>query len=99
MKDINRNELKERLINQISLFGDGKDYFETRDINELLNWIDELMASRKAAKLPSDYEINLEAFRLKPNSRNLEDNIARNNWIWGAKWMKGIAGNDSADIS
>lgn len=42
-----RNILKEKLIEQISLFGDGKDEFETRDINELLNWIDELEAQVK----------------------------------------------------
>ena len=44
---MDRQLLKEKLIEQISLFGDGKDEFETRDINELLNWIDELELNAK----------------------------------------------------
>jgi hypothetical protein len=37
-----RMELRKKIVEIISDFGDGELEFETRDITELINWIDEL---------------------------------------------------------
>ena len=66
-------------------------------ILELENQVKKLSLNLPVMRsLPSDGEIEKAAFERKPNSRKLDDNIARNNWIFGAQWMRALAeGNDA----
>ena len=39
---MNRDEIREKIIDDISQFGCGEMSFETKDIEQLIHWIDEL---------------------------------------------------------
>ena len=67
---MDRNILKEKLNGQISEFGDGKDEFETSEINELLNWIGELEA--KVKEFSSKQDVGGSPFRVYPQCMNLD---------------------------
>lgn len=49
---MNRDKLRSRIIDKISNFGDGELEFETRDIEELINWIDELQSKLSNLTIP-----------------------------------------------
>lgn len=60
----------------------------TRVANE---WV-----KRIVSPLPTDEEIDEAAHEHRPLSKSLDHNIGRNNWIWGAKWMRAKVQGDDA---
>lgn len=40
----------------------------------------------KTIVFPTKKDIEAQSFIHRPNSKNIDDNIGRNNWVWGALW-------------
>lgn len=67
---MDRQKLKQKIIDIICDFGDGLTEFETTDINELLNWIDDLES--KLPKIGVIGSTSLEVMRhLKEKNINV----------------------------
>ncbi len=102
---MDRDKLKNKIIDDICNFGDGKLEFETRDIEALINWIDELRGRIKnlslgnvRLSLPSDEKIEMKAeFRQKPrNPKNNPEEEFIHGFIQGADWIIDILSNNEA---